>query len=66
MFRDLAGRTVFVNTSTGEAFRGSVASVNKDFVRLAGVTVVNPDGSSGEADGFVRVPIVLVTWIQEL
>lgn len=66
MFRDLLGRTVLVNTTTGEAFRGSVTSVSRDLVRLSGVTVIGPDGSQGLADGVVRIPLHIVTWVQEL
>lgn len=66
MFRDLLGRTVLVNTTTGEAFRGSVVSATRDQVRLSGVTVIGVDGRQGDADGFVRIPLHIVTWVQEL
>lgn len=66
MFRDLVGRTVLVNTSTGDAFRGQVVESNRSFVRLSGVDVIEATGRAGSADGFVRLPVALVTWVQEL
>jgi hypothetical protein len=66
VFRKLQGRTVVVNTNTGEAFRGTVLAVTGSVIRLTNVQVVEATGRAGEAEGIVRISRRIVTWIQEL
>ncbi len=66
MFRKLQGRTVVVNTTAGEAFRGTVLSVGWSFIRLTSVQVVESTGRAGEAEGVARISRKIVTWIQEV
>lgn len=65
MFRGLKGRRVVINTA-GEGFRGTVISARWGHIRLSDVEVLEPTGDVGHAEGFVRIPRSLITWIQEL
>lgn len=67
MFRKLKGRTVVVNTTTDEGFRGTVISATPWVLRLRDCTVLtSSQRTTGPAEGIVRISRRIVTWIQEL
>lgn len=70
MFDNLDGRRVFVSTTFGEGFRGTIEHVGELHLRIRDFEVAAPNGVGGvefvPAEGVARVPRNAVTWIQEL
>lgn len=58
----MRGRSVIVNLTNGESFTGTVVSFGIRAIRLAAVSLLEPENAS--LSGEVVIPARMIRWVQ--